>query len=210
MPYRRARSPLGQRAHTVLALRASWQACNPAGKQGSRRASDLAAEGMGQPFPQAALPRCHVSKGTVHCSGGRVGTEGKDTPMAGLVRPPEPKSRGQEAHKEPQGQRLAPACQSLTLGRLRWTHVSPALAEPPKQPGCGRGAIMWAHPVPLPGTCSQLVPTGISSVIPARTCTCHLLSRAHSIWSLGLEWTLTKVTPAGWKQEGTWVRERGA
>lgn len=59
----------------------------------------------------------------------------------------------------------------------------------------------------LPGTCSQSVPTGISSVIPVRTCTFHLLSRAHSIWSLGLEWTLTKVTPAGWKQEGAVLRE---
>lgn len=59
----------------------------------------------------------------------------------------------------------------------------------------------------LPGTCSQSVPTGISSVTPVLTCTFHLLSRAHNIWSLGLEWTLTKVTPASWKQEGTDLRE---
>lgn len=59
--------------------------------------------------------------------------------------------------------------------------------------------VAAACPAPLPGTCSQSVPTGISSVIPARTCTFHLLSKAHSIWSSGLQWTLTKVTPAGWK-----------
>lgn len=59
--------------------------------------------------------------------------------------------------------------------------------------------VAAACPALLPGTCSQSVPTGISSVIPARTCTFHLLSRAHSIWSSGLQWTLTKVTPAGWK-----------
>lgn len=69
------------------------------------------------------------------------------------------------------------------------------------------GAARRACPS-LPGTCSQSVPTGISSVIPTRTCTFHLLSRAHSIWSLGLEWTLTKVTPAGWKQKGTILRGR--
>ena len=70
-------------------------------------------------------------------------------------------------------------------------------------------AVATAHPAPLPGTCSQSVPTGISSVIPTRTCTFHLLSRAHSIWSLGLEWTLTRATPAGWKQEGPFLREGG-
>lgn len=63
-----------------------------------------------------------------------------------------------------------------------------------------RGQLPSASPF-LPGTCSQSVPTGISSVIPARTCTFHLLSSAHSIWSLGLEHTLTNVTPVGWKQE---------
>lgn len=61
----------------------------------------------------------------------------------------------------------------------------------------------------LPGTCSQLVPTGISSVMPARTCTFHLLSSAHSIWSLGLEWMLTNVTPAGCKKEEPFLREGG-
>lgn len=64
---------------------------------------------------------------------------------------------------------------------------------------------------PLPGTCSQSVPTGISSVMPTRTCTLHLLSSAHSIWSLGLQWMLTKVSPAGWKwgeKEG-WARDFG-
>lgn len=46
-------------------------------------------------------------------------------------------------------------------------------------------------------------------MIPVRTCTFHLLSSAHSIWSLGLEWMLTKVTPAGWKQRGTLLRQGG-
>ena len=65
--------------------------------------------------------------------------------------------------------------------------------------------VAAAGQAPLPGTCSQSVPTGISSVIPARTCTFHLLSRAHSVWSSGLQWTLTKVAPAGWKQGRRWV-----
>ena len=65
--------------------------------------------------------------------------------------------------------------------------------------------VAAAGQAPLPGTCSQSVPTGISSVIPARTCTFHLLSRAHSVWSSGLQWTLTKVTPAGWKQGRRWA-----
>lgn len=93
-----------------------------------------------------------------------------------------------------------------------WVGDKGAARPQVKQPHMNLSPCLgWHHGIPvglsLPGTCSQSVPTGISSEIPVRTCTFHLLSRAHSIWSLGLEWTLTKVTPAGWKQEGAVLRE---
>lgn len=49
----------------------------------------------------------------------------------------------------------------------------------------------------VPGMCSQAVPTGISSVMPARTYTLQRLSSAQSMRSLGLVWTRTKRTPTG-------------
>lgn len=54
-PYRRARSPLGQRAHTVLVLSASWQACNPAGKQGIHLSSNPGCRQDRPPLPASLL-----------------------------------------------------------------------------------------------------------------------------------------------------------
>lgn len=73
---------------------------------------------------------------------------------------------------------------AVSLGCRNTPHPAPKVA-----PGT-EGQVPWGYPPGTqhpPGTCSQLVPTGISSVTPMRTCTPHLLSSAHSIWSLGLQ-----------------------
>lgn len=180
MPYRRARSPLGHRAHTVLVLRASWQACSPAGKWGVCLSSDPGCSRDGPTLPESLLSPGH-----------RVGDPGEDSLLAGQAWPRAldqrpPGSRNGRLTRNPRDQELA----------LCWWGPHPGATG--QKPAVG-GLTSPVCPPPLPGTCSQSVPTGISSVIPARTCTFHLLSRAHSIWSSGLQWTLTKVTPAGWK-----------
>lgn len=127
----------------------------------------------------------------------------------------------QSAHTKLQGNRVTPSdkgCSVRSLlspassvGQQKGKETPSAKAGPAMEAGLldragarGRGQLEFP-----PGTCSQSVPTGISSVMPARTCTFHLLSSAHNIWSLGLQWTLTNVTPAGCEREETFLKKGG-
>lgn len=126
----------------------------------------------------------------------------------------------QSAHTTLQGNRATPSHKGCSVRSL----LSPASVGQQKgneTPSAKAGPAVEAAPLDRagargrgqlefpPGTCSQSVPTGISSVMPARTCTFHLLSSAHNIWSLGLQWTLTNVTPAGCEREETSLKKGG-
>lgn len=121
-PYRRARSPLGQRAHTVLALRASWQACNPAGKRSICLPSAPAAEGTDRPSPQACsppgwAPSGSPGKGRPVCRAGKAARAQDPRTRARAV-------RKRSSDKEPQGHGAG----ALLAGCPHWGTLRQTLA----------------------------------------------------------------------------------
>lgn len=111
MPYRRARWLLGQRAHTVRVLRASWQACSPAGERGASLCSGplRPRSAHALPLPEGLCsPDCTVSRSGLGAGGSALFWAGlgvaaaeQDAPSAAVAKPRGPKTDGPRVRAAP-------------------------------------------------------------------------------------------------------------